>query len=80
MEKEDLTQEIIWKFLQENVCKTCENSILHCKHSSSTFLCEGRWCEEAIEIFINDICIEDLNKINICLRKEKIIKIKKRLE
>ena len=80
MKKEDLTQEIIWKFLQDDVCKTCENSILHCKHSSSTFLCEGSWCEEAMEIFIDDMCVEDFKKINIGLRKEKITKIKNNIK
>jgi hypothetical protein len=31
-----------------HICQYCEKHILECYHSSSTFLCEGRFCNEAI--------------------------------
>jgi hypothetical protein len=36
---------------QEEICKLCEAEIIGCKHSTSTFLCEGRFCDEAVELF-----------------------------
>lgn len=39
---------------QEEVCKMCEDLILGCSSSSSTFLCEGCSCEEANEMFIEN--------------------------
>lgn len=33
------------------MCETCEIHILGCKHSTSTFLCEGSHCEEAYQLF-----------------------------
>lgn len=39
---------------QEEICSFCEVNILGCKKSTLTFLCEGRWCEEASEMFYED--------------------------
>ena len=30
-----------------DICKLCERKIINCNSISSTFICEGRWCDEA---------------------------------
>lgn len=40
---------------QNRMCELCELRILGCKHSTSTFLCEGSRCEDAFEYLIDDI-------------------------
>jgi len=47
---------------QQAVCEYCENHIIEGGSSSTTFLCEGRFCEEAEEAY--DEYIED-NKPSI---------------
>ena len=81
MEKDELKFDTIWKYFSDKVCYNCEIYILHCSKSSSTFQCEGRYCEEAMEYYITR-CIDDddLNKIKIDLRKEKITKIKNNIK
>lgn len=43
---------------QERMCDLCERHILGCKSSTSTFLCEGSRCEDAIE-YLKDALEED---------------------
>lgn len=51
--------------IQNKICTHCEETILGCKHSTATFLCEGRFCEQAEETFYEiNTSIEDVrNKI-----------------
>lgn len=37
---------------EEDLCKYCEDHILGCSAITSTFLCEGRYCESAKESYI----------------------------
>lgn len=51
--------------IQNAICTHCEDTILGCKHSTSTFLCEGRYCDQAEDSFYannEQISIEDLRK------------------
>lgn len=45
-------------FIQENnqdrICKFCERNILGQSSCSSTFMCEGRWCEQANEEYYEE--------------------------
>ena len=43
------------EYKQEEVCEMCEFHILGCKSSTSTFLCEGSRCEDAYEMYIEEI-------------------------
>lgn len=40
---------------QARMCELCESHILGCKHSTSTFLCEGSRCDDAIELLIDEV-------------------------
>lgn len=37
---------------QEDICKLCEDEIIHGMNMTSTFLCEGRFCEDALQRFM----------------------------
>lgn len=75
MLNQEITSEIVWNYFSKQICEICETCILHCKHSTSTFQCEGSQCENAVELFIDEMNEDDLNKIKLELRKEKINKI-----
>lgn len=51
----DCIDAIHWRFNledeQEDICKLCEEEILHSPHSSPNFLCEGSYCEQATELY-----------------------------
>lgn len=49
---------IIDNLNQDNICKYCEDFIICGSSSCSTFLCEGRYCEQATEEYIEEYCIE----------------------
>jgi hypothetical protein len=57
--QEGFTKEQAESFLleshQEKICLMCEENILFCKSSTSTFLCEGRRCEDASEMYLEQI-------------------------
>lgn len=36
----------------DKLCELCEKTILGCKHSTPTFLCEGRFWQEAYELLL----------------------------
>ena len=58
------------------ICSYCEKNILGCHHSTSTFLCEGRFCNEAIsdiEVSV-DTDVADIKKYIRKLKLENIIK------
>lgn len=70
--------------IQNAICTHCEDTILGCKHSTSTFLCEGRYCDQAEETFYDiNTSIEDVNsKLDEVLSYDSslIISIKSKLE
>jgi len=39
-------------FTQEQLCEYCEENIIRCRNMSSTFMCEGGYCEEAKESYV----------------------------
>lgn len=39
---------------QEEICKLCENHILDAENMTSTFMCEGRFCSDAKELYLED--------------------------
>ena len=43
------------EFDQERMCKLCAIHILGCIPSSSTFQCEGCSCDDAEEIYIEEV-------------------------
>lgn len=38
---------------QQKVCTYCKDFILEGINKTSTFLCEGSWCDEALEKFLD---------------------------
>ena len=40
---------------QERMCELCEELILECCSSSSTFQCEGSQCDRAFEYLVDDM-------------------------
>jgi len=40
---------------QERMCELCEQHIIECSSMSSTFMCEGRFCVDAYELFIDEV-------------------------
>ena len=73
MINDDLILEV---YPQEDICEYCERYIIERKHSTINFLCEGRWCSEAMDGFIDNLTDDDLNKISCYVRKQKIEKLK----
>jgi RNase P subunit RPR2 len=47
-----LTEQQIHDEYQEIICKLCEELIIEGSSISSTFLCEGRFCDRALEMFL----------------------------
>lgn len=49
---------MVFDFIQENnqeeICKMCEYHILEQSSISQFFQCEGRWCDEANEMFYEE--------------------------
>ena len=39
---------------QKEICKLCEDLIIGGCSMTSTFLCEGRFCDKALEMFIEE--------------------------
>jgi hypothetical protein len=39
---------------QERLCKFCEENIINCGSVTSTFICEGSFCDEAFDMFIEE--------------------------
>jgi hypothetical protein len=39
---------------QEEICKLCEDLIIGGCSMTSTFLCEGRFCDSALDMFIEE--------------------------
>lgn len=62
--------------IQNKICIHCEDTILGCKHSTSTFLCEGRYCEQAKETFYESIVsVEDVRlKLRALLAKDESLR------
>jgi len=58
------------EFDQERMCELCELHILGCSSSTSTFQCEGSNCDDAEEIYIEEVIEQRPEK-----RKEKIDKL-----
>jgi len=58
---------------QEEICELCESQLLGCKSVTSTFICEGRYCEEAFELFLEN----EETTIQRKILQDKINKIKK---
>ena len=40
---------------QDELCEYCEENILGCKPCSSTFICEGCFCKEAKEQYLESL-------------------------
>lgn len=40
---------------QERMCDLCERNILGCKSMTSTFLCEGSRCEDAVVLLQEEL-------------------------
>lgn len=49
MDKQDFFDEH-----QEAICKICEDEIIEGCSMTSTFLCEGRFCTQALELFLEE--------------------------
>lgn len=49
---------------QERMCDLCERHILGCKHSTSTFLCEGSKCHEAVEYLMDALEEDRLDEVD----------------
>ena len=47
---------------QERMCDLCERHILGCSAMSSTFLCEGSRCDDAVEYLKEDLAEEHYEK------------------
>lgn len=47
---------------QNRMCDLCERYILECKSMTSTFICEGCKCEDALEWLKEDIIEEIYDK------------------
>lgn len=58
---------------QDSVCDMCEKYIIMSKGVTSSFMCEGSYCERAFDMFIED----DDNMKNIIIRKQKVIRLAK---
>lgn len=57
--KKKLTvQEVMDKYGEDIVCYFCYEEVID-KNKSRVFICEGSWCEEACERFINEKTNED---------------------
>jgi hypothetical protein len=50
---------------QERMCDLCERHILGCKHSTSTFLCEGSRCEDAMDYLIEALEQDRLDEYDV---------------
>jgi len=37
---------------QEAICELCEDEIIHGQSMTCTFLCEGRFCDEALAMYL----------------------------
>jgi hypothetical protein len=57
---------------QDIICDYCELYIIQCRHSTSMFLCEGRFCTEAAEQWFETVPLG----IKI-MREEKLKRILK---
>lgn len=57
LELDDLTDE-----QQERMCVLCENFICGSRCDSKGNMCEGRWCDQAIEYLIDEMEEERLEK------------------
>lgn len=57
LELNDLTDE-----QQERMCILCENFICGSRCDSKGNMCEGRWCDQAIEYLIDEMEEERLEK------------------
>jgi len=55
---------------QESICSHCESVIICCNSMTSTFICEGRFCEDAFESWSEED--EEYNRI---LRVNKLNKL-----
>ena len=47
---------------QERMCELCEDRILGCCSVSSTFMCEGSRCDEAVELLKDELEEEQLER------------------
>ena len=49
----DIISDELREEYQEDICEHCENCILYCKAMSYTYQCEGRYCEDALESWLD---------------------------
>ncbi len=40
---------------QDEMCDLCEDLVLGCHNMTSTFVCEGRYCDEAYEMYVETL-------------------------
>lgn len=66
LSEERKRKERIIKIIQDNhepICEMCEYLILETSSCSVHFMCEGRWCEEAEEMFFEEKTNLDLKEL-----------------
>lgn len=57
----------------DDLCQYCEDNILGCKNMTSHFMCEGRFCETALESYLETIETELIDKINNMFKKQNVV-------